>query len=192
MVATTIRRPGAQATAGVCPHTPACPAAGDPGHDAAHIIVERPEQGWVLLCNGIVRFDDLGELDPAGNLLLEPPPLPAPRRRNVPGARPPGPAEPMVYDRGCGRHTLDRVVGYDVVRTRREPAGLVLTVVAVVDGRSGYSTALELAHELRPPEGQWGYPTPRYLCGCRSIAFHAGVTAATDNPLHLAGGVHDA
>jgi hypothetical protein len=123
---------------------------------------------------------------------VETPTLRAPHRRHVPGARPPDPAEPMVYNRGCGQHSLDRVAGYDVIRTRHDPGGLALTVVAVVDSPRGYSAALELAHELRPPKGQWGYPTPRYLCGCRSIAFHPDVTAATDNPLHLAGGAPDA
>jgi len=45
-----------------CPHTPPCPAAGQPGQLAAIIIAAHPEQGWHLLCNGIVVFDDTGYL----------------------------------------------------------------------------------------------------------------------------------
>ena len=34
--------------------------------DAAHVVVRHPEQGWSLLCNGIVLFDDTGALLPDG------------------------------------------------------------------------------------------------------------------------------
>jgi len=33
---------------------------------AAHVIAGHPEQGWSLLCNGIVLFDDGGLLLPDG------------------------------------------------------------------------------------------------------------------------------
>jgi hypothetical protein len=33
---------------------------------AAHVIARHPEQGWSLLCNGIVLFDDGGLLLPDG------------------------------------------------------------------------------------------------------------------------------
>ena len=33
---------------------------------AAHVIASHPEQGWSLLCNGIVLFDDGGLLLPDG------------------------------------------------------------------------------------------------------------------------------
>jgi len=46
----------------MCPHTPPCPAPSDPDREAAHTIVSHPEQGWSLLCNGIVLFDDAGVL----------------------------------------------------------------------------------------------------------------------------------
>jgi hypothetical protein len=49
-----------------CPHTPSCPAADAPDRDAAHVIAAHPEQGWSLLCNGVVVFDDFGELLPDG------------------------------------------------------------------------------------------------------------------------------
>ena len=48
----------------MCPHTPQCPDALAPDREAAHTIVSHPEQGWSLLCNGVVIFDDTGELLP--------------------------------------------------------------------------------------------------------------------------------
>ncbi len=52
-----------------CPHVPHCPAFDAPGHDAAHVVASYPEQGWSLLCNGVVRFDDTGEILPDGTLV---------------------------------------------------------------------------------------------------------------------------
>jgi len=45
----------------MCSHRSSCPSA----DAAAHIVSAHPEQGWNLLCNGVVVFDDLGELLPA-------------------------------------------------------------------------------------------------------------------------------
>jgi hypothetical protein len=52
----------------MCPHQTACPAADSADHDAARVVASHPEQGWSLLCNGIVRFDDTGELLPDGRV----------------------------------------------------------------------------------------------------------------------------
>lgn len=49
-----------------CRHTPECPTAYASDRDAAHVISAHPEQGWSLLCNGIVLFEDFGELLPDG------------------------------------------------------------------------------------------------------------------------------
>ncbi len=49
-----------------CEHTPTCPVASAVDHDAARTVCRHPEQGWVLLCNGVVVFDDTGELLPDG------------------------------------------------------------------------------------------------------------------------------
>jgi len=49
-----------------CVHEPACPPAFAPDHDAAAVLSRHPEQGWSLLCNGVVVFDDTGELLPDG------------------------------------------------------------------------------------------------------------------------------
>ena len=50
----------------MCWHTPTCPTAEASDRDAAHVISAHPEQGWSLLCNGIVLFEDFGELLPNG------------------------------------------------------------------------------------------------------------------------------
>ncbi|HEY1919182.1 MAG TPA: DUF5999 family protein [Streptosporangiaceae bacterium] len=50
----------------MCPHTPTCPEASAPDREAARTLISHPEQGWSLLCNGIVIFEDTGELLPDG------------------------------------------------------------------------------------------------------------------------------
>jgi Family of unknown function (DUF5999) len=57
----------------MCEHRPTCPEASACDHDAARIVASHPEQGWHLLCNGVLLFDDSGELLPDGQAL-------APRR----------------------------------------------------------------------------------------------------------------
>ena len=47
-----------------CAHVPPCPTADAPDHDAARVVSTHPEQGWSLLCNGVILFDDGGELLP--------------------------------------------------------------------------------------------------------------------------------
>jgi hypothetical protein len=36
-------------------------------------MASHPEQGWSLLCNGVVIFDDGGALLPGGRAVLPPP-----------------------------------------------------------------------------------------------------------------------
>ena len=50
----------------MCKHQPQCPGALAPDRMAARVAISRPEQGWSLLCNGIVLFDDEGALLPGG------------------------------------------------------------------------------------------------------------------------------
>ncbi len=52
-----------------CHHIPQCPPYDAPDHDAAHVVASHPEQGWSLLCNGVVVFDDTGEILPSGTCL---------------------------------------------------------------------------------------------------------------------------
>jgi hypothetical protein len=51
----------------ICSHQPHCPDAAGSDRDAAHVIAFHPEQGWSLLCNGVVLFEDSGEILPDGN-----------------------------------------------------------------------------------------------------------------------------
>jgi len=53
----------------MCRHQPPCPAATSSRPCAAHIQADHPEQGWCLLCNGVILFDDGGAILPDGGLL---------------------------------------------------------------------------------------------------------------------------
>jgi hypothetical protein len=53
----TLQPPEACA-ASQCPHTPPCPAKDAPDAQAAHVVAAHYDQGWSLLCNGLVLFDD--------------------------------------------------------------------------------------------------------------------------------------
>ncbi|MCW2524804.1 MAG: hypothetical protein JWO63_3139 [Frankiales bacterium] len=50
-----------------CQHQPHCPDAVGADRDAAQVIACHPEQGWSLLCNGVVLFEDSGEILPDGH-----------------------------------------------------------------------------------------------------------------------------
>ena len=50
-----------------CQHQPTCPDALGADRDAAQVIACHPEQGWSLLCNGVVLFEDSGEILPDGH-----------------------------------------------------------------------------------------------------------------------------
>jgi len=50
----------------MCVHQPLCPPADSSDHDSARLVAYHPEQGWGLLCNGVIVFDDTGELLPDG------------------------------------------------------------------------------------------------------------------------------
>jgi len=52
-----------------CPHQPHCPPADASDCEAAHVVASHPEQGWSLLCNGVVLFEDTGDLLPDGRII---------------------------------------------------------------------------------------------------------------------------
>ncbi|PYC75853.1 hypothetical protein C7C46_23575 [Streptomyces tateyamensis] len=60
----------------MCQHRPECPSAESADREAAVVVARHPEQGWSLLCNGVLLFDDTGELLPDGRVI-------APRRSLV-------------------------------------------------------------------------------------------------------------
>lgn len=52
-----------------CPHLPPCPPPQARNCVAARVIAGHPEQGWSLLCNGVVAFEDTGALLPDGSVI---------------------------------------------------------------------------------------------------------------------------
>jgi hypothetical protein len=88
---------GRQQRAPRCPHQPRCPAASRRDRAAARVVCARPEQGWSLLCNGVIVFDDTGELLPDGTVID--PRVPAPRTELVRAAA----AARRGGEPGCGR-----------------------------------------------------------------------------------------
>ncbi|MGW2652161.1 DUF5999 family protein [Streptomyces sp. NPDC001478] len=61
----------------MCSHEPRCPAADSADRESARVLAHRPEQGWSLLCNGVVVFDDTGEILPGGQIIPPHRPTPA-------------------------------------------------------------------------------------------------------------------
>ncbi|MFI6689113.1 DUF5999 family protein [Streptomyces sp. NPDC050485] len=53
----------------MCRHTPTCPTAFSADREAAKVVAGHPEQGWSLLCNGVLLFEDTGELLPDGQVI---------------------------------------------------------------------------------------------------------------------------
>ncbi|MFD5537810.1 DUF5999 family protein [Streptomyces sp. NPDC127079] len=57
----------------MCQHEPRCPTAQAPDREAAKVVTRAHAQGWAVLCNDVLVFDDTGELLPDGRVI-------APRR----------------------------------------------------------------------------------------------------------------
>lgn len=53
----------------MCAHEPPCPSSREVDREAARTVASHPEQGWSLLCNGVVLFEDTGELLPDGSVI---------------------------------------------------------------------------------------------------------------------------
>ncbi|GAA2639563.1 hypothetical protein GCM10010425_49690 [Streptomyces spororaveus] len=60
---------GSRLPESLCMHRPTCPTADSPDREDARVVVGRPEQGWSLLCNALIVFDDTGELLPDGRIV---------------------------------------------------------------------------------------------------------------------------
>jgi hypothetical protein len=60
----------------MCQHHPRCPGALALDRAAARVVAGHPEQGWSLLCNGVVLFEDAGVLF-FDDQALVPAPVPA-------------------------------------------------------------------------------------------------------------------
>jgi len=57
----------------MCQHRTPCPPATAPDRAAARVVAAHPEQGWSLLCNRVVLFEDGGLLLPDGRMISPPP-----------------------------------------------------------------------------------------------------------------------
>ncbi len=51
----------------MCTHSPPCPAAETSDACRAQTVRPHEEQGWFLLCNGVILFDDGGAILPNGS-----------------------------------------------------------------------------------------------------------------------------
>jgi Family of unknown function (DUF5999) len=56
----------------MCQHLPLCPDAQAPDRRAARVVADHLEQGWSLLCNGVVLFEDGGALLADGHAVAPP------------------------------------------------------------------------------------------------------------------------
>jgi hypothetical protein len=56
----------------MCDHEPRCPSVGTAEQNAAHRCASHPEQGWALLCNGLILFEDGGAILPTGDAVAPP------------------------------------------------------------------------------------------------------------------------
>ncbi|MEV0588875.1 DUF5999 family protein [Nonomuraea sp. NPDC050310] len=53
----------------MCKHQPLCPTADSLDREAAHVMRSHHDQGWSLLCNGVILFEDTGLLLPDGRVV---------------------------------------------------------------------------------------------------------------------------
>ncbi len=53
----------------MCTHSPSCPAAETGEACRAQAVCRHDEQGWWLLCNGVILFDDGGAILPNGSAI---------------------------------------------------------------------------------------------------------------------------
>ncbi|MFC1407158.1 MULTISPECIES: DUF5999 family protein [Streptacidiphilus] len=53
----------------MCQHETDCPPAGSADRQAAVVVASYPGQGWALLCNGVLVFEDTGMVLPDGRCL---------------------------------------------------------------------------------------------------------------------------
>jgi hypothetical protein len=86
----------------MCQHLHRCPDAQAPDRMAARVVADHLEQGWSLLCNGVVLFED------GGALLADGRGRPSPHRHGARGWR--GPQ---------GRHDEDDVRWLTPIFTKR-------------------------------------------------------------------------
>jgi hypothetical protein len=65
----------------MCSHQRQRPPADHRDRNAARTVAFHPEQGWNLLCNEVIVFDDMGEILPGGQVNSSALPCPRPAAR---------------------------------------------------------------------------------------------------------------
>ena len=58
----------------MCQNKCTCPTSDARDARSARVVADHSEQGWCLLCNGVILFDDGGALLPSGLAITPPPP----------------------------------------------------------------------------------------------------------------------
>ncbi|WP_371605067.1 DUF5999 family protein (plasmid) [Streptomyces sp. NBC_01220] len=53
----------------MCAHEPRCPSADAPDREAARTVRRDEAVGFSVLCNGVLRWEDTGELLPDGQII---------------------------------------------------------------------------------------------------------------------------
>lgn len=53
----------------MCRHNPTCPSGQAPDREGAKVLFQAPVQGWSLLCNGVILFEDTGSVLPNGQAM---------------------------------------------------------------------------------------------------------------------------
>lgn len=87
----------------MCSHVPRCPESDAADRSAARVVAAHPEQGWNLLCNGVILFEDSGQLVPEGEALVpRTPPRPRWGRRRSARRERRGPEHAIVLAGGGG------------------------------------------------------------------------------------------
>ena len=144
---TANRRHGRIGRCVMCQHKPSCPPWNAMDRQAARVVAAHPEQGWNLLCNGVVLFDDNGELPPD--------------RRAVP----PPAARRDLATHGCSREA--RVMASSLLRRNDRPPRHQRPGMRLCTNRSAVD-----ADKLRPDHS--GRPSPVRRCCPRRSRARAG------------------
>jgi hypothetical protein len=171
----------------MCQHQPQCPSAPAPDRMAAGVAVSHPEQGWSLLCNGIVLFDDAGALLPGGPVLI-PPATVRPAKAALSAAAWPGkPASRSISSDGGWSRVASRTQELSLDEVERRRAGEARLAGRVQHARVVHALTWVLHYslaglvpssalapalsrgEFRIPRRTGGYPSGRTIPAARVI-----------------------
>ena len=130
----------------MCQHQPPCPPADASDREAAHVVVSHPGQGWSLLCNGVVMFEDTGALLPDGRCTPphRPPWIGGHRHASWIRARPPAKISAALH----GRFARSYEEG-SLITPGQSARSLMHHLPPTPPARSGTSAPADLRSEAR-------------------------------------------